>query len=58
MMAPYQRRTDPRPKPRRDGEVPAWQLALGGIFITGGAMLAGVKLAELLIAIWLPGVLR
>ena len=58
MMSPYQRRAAPRAKPRSDGDVPMWQLAIGGIFITAGAMLAGVKIAEIVLAIWMPEALR
>lgn len=47
-----------RGKPKSDGNVPMWQLAIGGLFISVGGMLAGVKIAELAFSLWMPGSLR
>lgn len=58
MMSPYQRNKIPRGKPKSDGDIPLWQLVSGGIFITVGGLLAGIKIAELVITIWMPGTLR
>jgi hypothetical protein len=35
-----------------------WQLVVGGLFMTVGGMLAGIEIAEMIIALWMPEALR
>jgi hypothetical protein len=60
MTSPYQRNKVPRgkPKPKSDGDIPLWQLVMGGIFITVGAILVGIKIAEVAFPIWMPEILH
>jgi hypothetical protein len=58
MTSPYRNNTTPRRKPKSDGNVPLWQLVIGGLFMTAGGMLAGIEIAKMIIALWMPEALR
>jgi hypothetical protein len=58
MTSPYQSNKVPRRKPQTEVDAPLWQLVIGGIFITVGAMLVGIKIAEATFSLWMPGLLR
>jgi len=45
-------------KPKGVGDVRPWQLILGGISLTGGSMVAGAKISELILAFLMPGLLH
>lgn len=48
----------PRQKPGSDGDIPPWQLVIGGLLIAAGGILAGTKIGDLILSIWLPGLAR
>ena len=58
MTSPYRNNPEPRPKPKSAGGIPLWQLVVGGLFICVGSMLAGIAIAETIMALWMPEVLR
>lgn len=58
MTSPNQRNRAPRKKPKNDGDIPLWQLVIGGLFIAVGGLYAGVMISEMALSIWMPGVLR
>ena len=58
MTPPYRNNPGPRPKPKSAGGIPLWQLVVGGLFISVGSMLAGIAIAEMIMTLWIPEVLR
>lgn len=58
MTSPNPRNQGPRGRTKGDGDMPLWQLVIGGIFIAVGGMLVGIKIAEMAFSIWMPGPLR
>ena len=44
--------------PGGKGNVHPWQLILGGMALTGGSMVIGAKISELILTFWMPGLLR
>jgi hypothetical protein len=58
MTSPYKNNKTPQLKPKSDGHIPAWQMAIGGIFIACGGMFAGGMIAEMALPFLLPGLLR
>lgn len=58
MTSPYRNKPGHRPTPKSEGGIPLWQLVIGGLFISVGSMLAGIAIAETIMALWMPEVLR
>ena len=48
----------PGGKPESDGDVPPWQLILGGVVLTVVSMAVGARISEIIFLIWMPGALR
>jgi len=55
MTSAYRRTKAPRGKATGDGDIPLWQLVIGGIFMAVGGMLAGSKIAEIAFSLWMSG---
>ena len=58
MTSPYRNNPGPRPTPKSAGGIPLWQLVVGGLLIAVGGILAGIKIAEMILPLWLPGLAR
>jgi hypothetical protein len=56
--ANHRQKQSPGGKPKSLGNVRPWQLILGGIALTGGSMIIGAKISELILTFWMPGLLR
>ena len=58
MTTSHPRNKRPRGKLEFDGDIPQWQLVIGGLFIAVVGMFAGIVIAETVLSIWLPELTR
>jgi hypothetical protein len=58
MTSPYRNKPGHRPTPKSEGGILLRQLVVGGLLIAVGGILAGIKIAEMILPLWLPGLAR